>query len=127
MRAAILAVVALAVALPVLFASSSSAQTTSTSFNLNTSIQRASPIVQTACGTTAVAVACPTDTKTQLHWLRGAATSSVFLGIDPTVTATTGLEIAPGGRQAWDVAGGLVRCVTASGTVTLYSICGRGL
>ena len=100
------------------------AQTTSF-FNLNTSIQKTQPVISTSCGTSPTVVACPADTKTQLHYLALGA-STVSLGLDSTVTTTTGLPLSAGGKQSWDVAGGIVRCVVGTGTQTLYTLCGRG-
>lgn len=101
------------------------AQTANTLFNLNSSITKPQPVVTTSCATTPVVVACPSDTKTQLHYLPSGA-STVYLGLDGTISSTTGLPLAAGGKQAWDVAGSIVRCVTSSGTQTLYTLCGRG-
>lgn len=95
-------------------------------WNLSSSISRSQAVISTTCAATATAVQCPGDTKSQLHYLPSGA-STVYLGLDPTVTASTGLPLAAGGKQAWDVAGGgLVRCITASGTQTMYTLCGRG-
>lgn len=101
------------------------AQTTFSQFNLGISITKPQPVLSTTCGTTPVVIACPPDTKTQMHYLPSGA-STVYLGFDGTVTSTTGLPLAASGKQAWDVAGALVRCVTSSGTQTLYTLCGRG-
>mgnify|MGYP006273994783 CR=1 FL=1 len=101
------------------------AQTASSFFNLNTSVTKAQAIVTTACHPTATTVACPADTKTQLHYLRGGGT--VYLGLDPATSSANGLPLAGDARQAWDVGGPLVKCATAPDAgVTLYTVCGRG-
>lgn len=101
------------------------AQTVSTLFNLNTSVTKAQAIVTTTCHPTATTVACPSDTKTQLHYLRSSGT--VYLGIDPATSASNGLPLTGDARQAWDVGGPLVKCATAPDAgVTLYTVCGRG-
>lgn len=101
------------------------AQTVSTQFNLGISITKPQAVISTTCAATPALVACPPDTKSQLHYLPSGATT-VYLGLDSTVTSATGLPLAASGKQSWDVAGALVRCATASGTQTLYTLCGRG-
>ena len=114
----IFAGVALAVAV-----GAAAAQSTSF-FNLNTSISKSQAPIATVCHPDGTTVACPADTKSQLHYLRGAGT--VYLGIGP-VTSSNGLPLTGDNRQAWDVAGGIVRCAAAPDAgVTLYTTCGRG-
>ena len=94
-------------------------------FNLSSSISRAQAPLATICRPTATQVACPGDTKSQLHYLRGSGT--VYLGLSPSTTAADGLPLTGANRQAWDVGGPLVYCITdADAGVTMETVCGRG-
>lgn len=80
-------------------------------------------ISNVTCATTATAIPCTTDTRTQIFQNVSTNSATIFWG-DSAVTTANGQELTVGGSSIGvGATGGVLSCIVASGTQVLRVLC----